>query len=432
MLRMIAVLFAYAVGITMGLGDAVMAGCFFIWSDIFRPSEWARRYGILGPSFYPVHICAAVLLLSILLKPWKKRWNIASTVMLVSLVWFLICALLAEYRDLAIERTMMSFKYFIPLAFISATLCTRKAQRLFLYTLAASVGVWMTFQGLIAFLHMSPMTDMAIPGGQMSDRNDFLVAGTACLPLMAYGAFHYEGRWKKLVRTGILVAIFFALVGSFFSLSRGAFLGLTALLVWWAFLTGHFFKRILLGGLIAMVATLAMPDFVWARMKTIQTSGEQTEGSARNRMEHMITAVKVTLDYPLTGVGADNFPYVALRYSVFSAEPHTLWLKCSAEYGIPMLVFFLLIVILFLVRLRRRAAIAKALGDRDGEAMATALSCALFGFLATGSFTSQFLSEYLWAIMGLVGAFLATPIETPLQAGPIPGPQFVAVSQRAA
>jgi hypothetical protein len=84
-----------------------------------------------------------------------------------------------------------------------------------------------------------------------------------------------------------------------------------------------------------------------------------------------------------------------------------------------MVVFFALIVSLFLVRLRRRASLARVLGDRDGEALATTLSCALFGFLATGSFTSQFVSEYLWAIIGLIGAFLATPLQP--APGAVPG-----------
>ena len=39
---------------------------------------------------------------------------------------------------------------------------------------------------------------------------------------------------------------------------------------------------------------------------------------------------------------------------------------------------------------------------------ATALACAIFGFVATGSFTSQFLSEYLWAIIAVSGAFIAS------------------------
>jgi len=432
-MRMVIVLLAYAVGTAISVGSAVYASCFFIWSDIFRPAEWARRAGFLSsPLFLPVHLCTGVLALSILLKPWKRRWNLGATVLLVSLGWFFISALVAEYRDLAIDRTLTAAKYFIPLAFISATLCTREAQRLFLYALAASVGIWMAHHGLLGFLTMSPVTNMAIPGGQMSDRNDFLVAGTACLPMLVYIGFHYKGRFQRFIRTGTKAAAVFASFAAVFSLSRGAIVGCTALLVWYAFMTGRFFRRIALGGILAVIAVFLMPDFVWQRMSTIQTSGEQTEGSARHRLEHMTTAAKVTLDYPLTGVGADNFTHVSLRYSVYNAEPHSLWLKCSSEYGLPMVVFFALICGLFLFRLRKRAIMLKALGDKDGEALATTLSCALFGFLATGTFTSQFLSEYMWAIIGLVGAFLATPIETPELPPPAQEPETAAVGLRAA
>jgi len=411
MLRMVLVLFSYAVGITLGLRDPIMACCLFIWSDIFRPSDWAYRLGILGSNLYLVHICTGVLAVSILMRPWKRRWNLGATVILVTLIWFLICALLAEYRDHAIDRTLTTFKYMIPLAFISATLCTRQAQRMFLYTLAVSVGLWLAHHGLLALMKMAPVTDMAIRGGQMSDRNDFLVAGNACIPLLFYAARRYEGHFQKWVRIAFLAATGLSIVAAIFSLSRGAFVGLTALLVWYAFLTGRFFRRIALAGVVAIVGFFAMPDFVWERVGTIKTEGEQTESSARARVEHMATAVQITLDYPLTGIGADNFQYVSLRYSAFNAEPHSLWLKCSAEYGLPMLVFFGLVCGLFFIRLRKRGILAHTLGDQDGEALATALSCSLFGFLATGSFTSQFLSEYMWAIIALIGAFLATPLE---------------------
>ncbi len=433
MFRLIFVLSAFAAGATLGLGNAVYASCFFIWNDIFRPVWFARRHPLLE-AIHPVHICTAVLALSIILRPWKRRWNMGATVILVSLGWFFICALAAEYRDLALPKTITVTKYFIPLAFISATLCTREAQRLFLYTLAGSVGIWMAHHGLLGFVRMQPVIEMAIPGGQMTDRNDFLVAGTACVPMMIYAAFHYEGRWRRWVRLAIKAATVFAVFAVAFSLSRGAVVGFAMLLAWYSFLTGRFFKRVALGAVIAVVAVLLMPDFVWQRMSTIETSEYQTESSAKNRMEHMTVAVKMTLDYPLTGVGADNFPVVSNRHSIFTAEPHSLWLKCSSEYGLPMLVFFVLVVGLLLMRLRKRAALFRALGDKDGEAMATALNCALFGFLATGTFTSQFLSEYMWAIIGLIGAFLATPVDAGkiLPQPPRPQQNNVAVGLKAA
>ena len=418
MLRMIAVLFAFAVGVTVGLRDAVFASCFFIWNDVFRPSEWARYYGVLDERyFYPVHICTAVLALSLILRPWKRRWNIASTVILISLCWFFLSAALAQFRDIGIERAINAAKYMIPLALISATLCTRRAQLWFLYTLAASVGIWLAHHGLLGLTRQQPLTLMAIPGGQMSDRNDFLVAGTACLPMLFFVAFRYDWRFKTWVRLGAKTALVLSISAFVFSLSRGAIVGLAGLLIWYGLLTGRLVRRFAIAAAVAAVLVAVMPDFVWDRMSTIELGSQQAESSARNRLEHMVTAVNVTLDYPLTGVGPNNFPPVSLRYSVFNAEPHSIWLKCSAEYGLPMLVFFVLMVGLLLVRLRNRAKLAAALGDRQGEAMATALSCALVGFLSTGTFTSQFLSEYMWAIIGLIGAFLATPL-IPAEAPP--------------
>jgi len=409
---MLLVLFCFAAGITVGLRYAVFASCFFIWNDIFRPSEWARYYGILNPDiFMPVHITTGVLFLAIFLRKWERRWNVAATAILLSVGWFYICGMAGQYSDIAIERAHTSAKYLIPLAFISATLCTRKSQLWFLFTLAASVGIWLANHGLLVVLRQETMTTMSIPGGQMSDRNDFLVAGTACIPLLVYVGWHYDWRWKKWVRLAAKIAALLSCAALFMSLSRGAAVGFVALLGWYSFLTGRFFKRSAIGAVIAVIVVLLLPNVVWERLSTIQIGTEQTESSARNRVEHMLTAVKVTLDYPLTGVGGNNFPPVSLRYSAFDAEPHSLWLKCSSEYGLPMLAFFVLFVVLIFARLRSRARLARQLGDKQGEALATTLSCALFGFLATGSFTSQFLSEYMWALIALIGAFLATPLE---------------------
>ncbi len=412
MLRMILVLALFGAGTVAGLQSAVIASCFFIWNDTFRPAEWAYYHGILRPeTFKAVHIATAVLALSLFIRPWKRRWNGVATAMLIFLGWVFVCALAAQFREIAMEKAVTTAKYMIPLAFISATLCTRSSQHLFLYTLAASVGIWMVHHGVNAIVANEPEPYMAIRGGQMSDRNDFMVAGTACIPMILYIGFRYEGPARKWVRLLAKAGAVFSAGALFYSESRGAVVGFSALLLWYAVSTGRFFKRLFTVVAVAGLLVAVMPGFVWERMSTIEVGEDQTESSAANRLVHMKTAVDVTLDYPVTGVGPSNFPIVSSRYSVFNAEPHSIWLKCSSEYGLPMLVFFLLLVGRLLFRLRASAALARRAGDRQTEALATTLNCALFGFLATGSFTSQFLSEYMWAIIGLIGAFLATPVQ---------------------
>ncbi|MDH3591044.1 MAG: O-antigen ligase family protein, partial [Planctomycetota bacterium] len=299
------------------------------------------------------------------------------------------------------------------------------------FTLAASVGAWLIHHGVTTVLSGSAQIRMAIPGGQMSDRNDFMVAGTACIPMLVYIGWSYQGAYAKWLRPALKFGTVFAVGALFYSLSRGAFLGFTALLVWYGILTGRFFQRLPLVLLLGLVIAVTLPDVVIERMTTLKLGERQTESSAINRLEHMHTAVEVTLDFPLTGVGPAVFPHASRRYSAFTAEPHSLWLKCSAELGLPMLIFFLMLVARLLWRLNKVAGAARLRGDKDTEHFSTALSCALVGFLATGTFTSQFMSEYMWAIIALIGAFLATPIEQATGSEMVDGEEDAAAAQPA-
>ena len=410
-MRLFAVLLAFVTGTVLGLRSAVWASCFFTWNDIFRPLAWARHAGPLGASwFYAVHYCTAVLAVAVFLRKWEHRWNQAAFALLMFVGWIFTSALFAVQIDVAMTQAIEAAKYLIPLVFITASLTTRWAQQIFLLTLAGSVGLWMAHHGLDCVLKGgAPEIFMAIPDGQMTDRNDFMVAGTGCIPLMAYVGWYYSGRWQSAIRWTARIALAFSFVALFLSLSRGAIIGITLLAVWFLFTTGRIGKRLVTVAVLGLCVMVLVPAVVWERMSTIEVGMEQTEMSASGRVEHMLTALKVTRDYPLTGCGPDNFVIVSTHYSQFDAEPHSIWLKCSAEYGLPMFAFFVLLVFSFLRQLHRAAREARRTADRQTEALALSLSCAIVGFLATGTFTSQFLSQYLWSIFALAGAFLASP-----------------------
>jgi hypothetical protein len=398
----------YGVGALMGVQSVVIAVCFLVWNDIFRPAAFARYISYLDPTVFPSHhLTFAVLMVAVFFTKWKKRWNTATTVLLVLLGWVWVCTIKAQHQVVAYEEAIEITKYLFPAIIMSLAMCTRRFQQIFVYTLALSVGVWLSWHGFITLLTGEPEIAMAIPDGQMTDRNDFLVGGTACLPLLAYTAWTYMGPLQRWVRIGAKVMFGFSIVAFFMSLSRGAILGLTALTGFYALGTGRWGKRLPIAVVLLVAALLLMPSVVWDRLGTIEWGGEQTESSAAGRISIMLVAADVTLDYPIFGVGPNNFPSVALTYDWRATEPHSLWLKASAEYGLTMLIFFIGIIISICTGLRRIAKKARLDKDKDTERLATALCCAIIGFLATGSFTSQFLSEYLWAIIGLSGAFIA-------------------------
>jgi len=242
----------------------------------------------------------------------------------------------------------------------------------------------------------------------MSDRNDFLVAATGCIPLLAYAGWHYSGRARWHVRMLAKAMVAASLLAFVMSHSRGAMIGLFALGLFYSALTGRFMSRFAIVLVVGIAVVVVMPASTWERLETIEVGTEQTEMSAANRIQHMTDAIHVTLENPVFGVGPGAFKFESAKFGEFTAEPHSVWLKCSSEYGLVGLVAFLSTLLVLTRKLLRIARRARLAGDKETEALATALCCAYVGYLMTGTFTSQFLGEYLWALIGLAGAFAAS------------------------
>ncbi len=402
-MRVIAILICYGVGTLLSLRSVTYAACLFIWSEIFRPIDFAWRVF----EFPAAHLVAATLLLSLFMAKWQRRWNPVATLVLAMIGWIYVCAFFAVHRVVAMDHALFATKYLIPLVIISISLTTRWSQKMFLYTLAASVGLWAAQAGL-HLASKGPGDEVFIRGGQMSDRNDFMAGVLACLPMLVYIARSYDWRYKKLMRAAAWAMIAMSLVAMVRSNSRGAILGAGLLFAFFLLATGRIGKRLVLGGAVVVVALMFMPDSVVERMSTIEMSTDvQTESSASNRLALAKIGIEMTLDYPITGVGPKNFTYLVTSYGFDTRhDPHTIWLKASAEYGFPMLMLFLLTIWLILSRLARERKFAAERGDRDTERLAITLSCSIVGFLGAATFLSQFLSEYFWAICCLTGAFI--------------------------
>lgn len=410
MLRMILVAFLYGAGGLWGLTHVVRAYCLLIWNDIFRPAHWAREYGILNNATFPSHkYCWFVFGVATVVPRWEKRWNFGAAAIALLMIWMWVCCVLSPFRDVAEDAATQATKYLLPAFIASIALVDRGKQLIILYVLAFSVGIWSAWAGFHSTVIRGNIeTTMFIPHGQMTDRNDFLAGVTAAVPLLAYIGWHDESRFRRFLRPATKALLALSLLAFVMSHSRGAIVGLAGLGVFYSLFTGRFLKRTSIALVVAVLIVAVTPESTWRRMSTIEIGTEQTESSARTRMEHMRTAVKVTADHPFSGVGPGAFPPASMKYSEYGDDPHSIWLKCSSEYGLVGLAGFVLAIFLMTKRLLRVARAARIRGDTKTDAFATAICCAYIGFLLTGSFLSQFLSEYFWAIFGLGGAFVAS------------------------
>lgn len=405
MLRTILVFALYGTGTLLSLHGIAYACSFFIWSEIFRPLDFSRRV----INFPVAHLVTIMLLLSITIHKWRRRWNPVATVLCILIGWAFLSTIFSQIRPISMFVTTTAIKYLIPLVVISISLVTRFSQNLFVFTLAASVGIWSAQAGLHCLLTGNPEIGMRIPGGQMTERNDFMVGAVSAIPLIAYAGWAYCWRYQRVVRWIARAALLLTVVAVFFSLSRGAVVGITCLLFYYAIATGRFGRRFVIGAFVVGLAVVALPSFVSERMGTIDMSTDyQSDSSAASRLNLLKVGVRMSLDHPIVGVGPGNFRYMSQNYGHWQEnEPHSIWLKASAEYGFPVLILFTLLFLLLVRRLSQEAKLARLEGDRESELLATSLACSLVGFLATATFSSQFLSEFYWAICAVSGAFLA-------------------------
>jgi putative inorganic carbon (hco3(-)) transporter len=211
--------------------------------------------------------------------------------------------------------------------------------------------------------------------------------------------------------------------GVLLTYSRGAFVGLVAMLVLMGLLRAISVRQALLAGAVVLVSMVVLSPGYVERMETLRgieglvgpasESQVEVERVARTRATVMIVAWRVFRDHPILGVGPDQF--AALYVVPYGAEldlmdimdrhfaAHSLYLQLAAETGLVGLGVFMSIVIASLARLaeewRRMRAIDRSLAD-----WAAATLVAIATYMVTGVFLHFTYQRYFWILVGLGGA----------------------------
>ena len=179
-------------------------------------------------------------------------------------------------------------------------------------------------------------------GGNAVDPNFF--AASLFLPLaLAVGYFLLSKGWLRrgvsMAASGLLVFAVFA------TMSRGAMVGLAAMLFVFVRRLGMNIRILIAAGLV-LVAVLAVSDRLLTRIDTAEESG----GSGR--MYIWPVGLAALKHVGLFGAGLNNFPYTYLEYLTESGvqrvrtyneiDAHNVYLSTWVELGIPGLVFLLM------------------------------------------------------------------------------------------
>ncbi len=404
-MRALLVMAIYGMGTLMGIHGFVWAACLFLWSDIFRPLVFARN-----PEMFPVAWYVAIVLVgTFVYHVWKgnikPRGGAYLWAHVIFFGWMLITIFLSNFKEVAWPEFILYMKYLVPLFMIYQSLKSRDEVKKVAGVLAVSVGIWGAQAGAHCLVH-GVNIDLGIPGGQMTDRNDFTAALVGTIPMLIYWGFSYDWRFKIPVRLGYLAMVALCISAIIFSLSRGASLGLVATACFYlSFVSKHRVRDFAAVAVLGIVGFQFLPQEWFERMDTIQVGGDQQEESANIRMQLWMAAFQVIRDYPIFGVGPEGWLEVVKFYGDFHAYPHSIWLKICTELGIPGLLLYLGVIGLTFWRTREAILLAGRMKDKDAVRLGMALITCVVGLVTAMTFLNRPFNEYLWAWLALCNAW---------------------------
>ena len=254
-------------------------------------------------------------------------------------------------------------------------------------------------------------------GGPLGSENRYAQIMVVLMPLALIRVFRERSRRLRLLATGASLLI---LGGLLLTFSRGAAVGLGAILVLMVLLRELRFRQIvmLLAAVTAVVA-LVIPDYV-TRLSSLQgvtgisTTDESaySDSSVLGRATENLAAWYTFLDNPLTGVGPGVYfreysqeyaNRLGLRHLESDRRGHSLYLEMAADTGLIGLGTFLAMVLTAVAYLYRNARYWRE-RNRERSILASSFLFALLAYLATAFFLHLSYQRYFWVLLALASS----------------------------
>jgi probable O-glycosylation ligase (exosortase A-associated) len=227
--------------------------------------------------------------------------------------------------------------------------------------------------------------------------------------MMFYLLLVSQNKWVRRAMGVSMLLCAFAAIGSY---SRGALLGLSAMLLFLWLKSPKKLVPAIVMVLLIPVAVAFMPDKWSQRMDTIQTY--KSDASAMGRINAWKMATNLALERPLVGGGYEIYNRVS--FARWAPDPddlhaaHSIYFQCLGEHGFVGLGLYLLLAFLTWRKgswIIRQAARRPAL--KWAAHLATMIQVSMLGFATGGAFLSLLYYDvpyYLMAAMVVTGVIV--------------------------
>jgi probable O-glycosylation ligase (exosortase A-associated) len=270
--------------------------------------------------------------------------------------------------------------------------------------MAISLGYYGVRGGMFTILTGGRFHVLGPPETMISDNNHLGTALLVAIPLMNYLRLQSP---HQLIRWGLVAAMVLTLFAALGTQSRGAFLALAAVAVFfWLRSQQKLIFGTLMAGVVAGAITF-MPQSWVDRMESIRTYEEDPSATTRLRLWEV--SFLLAADRPLTGSGFRG-PYT--REAVDTVMPggparavHSIWFESMGEHG--FLGFFIwlgltiagVVYALRLVRLSKTHPQLAWAGDLGRMAQVS-----IIAYCVGGTFLSLAYWDYYWTLLIVLAA----------------------------
>ena len=376
----------------------------FVWIGLMSPHRFGYGFAY-GMPF--AQIVAAVTVIGMVLSRQQARYVVDAPMiwMLLFPIWTCITYIFALEQDLGWNRWIEVMKIFISVHFISALIRTRRQITVFVAVVTASVAVFGIKGGLFTLAAGGSAKVYGPPGESfMSDNNAIAVALIMVVPLLGWLGTLIKNKWQRI---GIAVAGLLCLLSILGTHSRGALLGVIAMLVYLWFKSKRKGIFVILALFIAPVGIDFMPTEWTNRMNTIKAY--QADESALGRLNAWQNAINIANDRPLVGGGFELYTKrVFLRYAPNPEDlhsAHSVYFQVLGEHGYVGLVIFLSLIASCMLKARRTIALSRDRPEFTWAAnLSRAVQVSVLGFMVGGAFVNIAYWELLYYIL-LIAVF---------------------------
>ncbi len=428
-------MFAVMLGmVPMALMNGFVAFLLWVYTNLLSPHVYLYGFMI---SFRYAFVFAALALGALALGRLKDRGRFvvdgSTALMMLFIAHTLVSSVLAWNSNPAVETRLEYFIKGMALAMVVPFfLNSRWRIHMTVMMVVAGLGFHGIVDGLKVINSGGSHIIYGIPRSTLSDNNLYALGMVMLLPLALYMAKYSVQQWVRWGFLGVFGLCVMTVLGSN---SRGGFLALAILGIWYWVTSPRKLLSTLFVAIVAVGVVQFAPDRWFDRIETIQEADQ--DSSFLGRVAAWKVSVNIANDNPFFGAGFDatqvshiweqykyerNFIDIDIPKDMSFKAAHSNYFQVMGDLGyVGLIIFLAMLASAFMTRWKIKVLVKQAAHDASWAVdLATAINLSLVAFMAGGAGVSLTYFELAYLEIMMLSVIRRLLIEQAAAAAPVP------------